>query len=150
MSNLVETFGDDKLTAWEMGFAAYACAGLTLSDNPFPLQVDMPTIHGAAVGWPPRMSTTIHRIFQERISYEMPFQGHFEVIAVCSARPRPSVQKGAKGNHWWKRDVYHLRRQETARTYCGRDCSEWLVIGEIAETTSDCCALCIVNAGEAA
>lgn len=62
------------------------------------------------------------------------------VAAVCSARPRPSVQKGAKGHQWWKRDVWHIDRGDR-RTMCGINASEWLTIGEI-EINESCCVKC--------
>lgn len=61
-------------------------------------------------------------------------------IGVCSAKPRPSVQKGAKGHQWWRRDVYHLLG-DNKRTLCGIDCSEWLTIGPV-DINNDCCARC--------
>lgn len=71
------------------------------------------------------------------------------MIAVCSAKPRPSVHNHhSKGHQYWRREIYHLRG-DGQRTLCGRDCSEWLVIGEI-EIDHHCCALCVVNAGDAA
>ena len=32
-------------------------------------------------------------------------------MAVCSARPRPSVQndRSRLGSQWWRRDAYHLK-----------------------------------------
>ena len=63
------------------------------------------------------------------------------MIAVCSNRPRPSVQRGAKGNQWWRRDPYHLAGRP-GRTLCGRDTSDWLTVGEIGELTPDCCVRC--------
>lgn len=62
------------------------------------------------------------------------------LIAVCSNRPRPSVQKGAKGNQWWKRDVYHIAGAEK-QTLCGLDASEWLTIGEVTPD-ENCCVRC--------
>jgi len=70
------------------------------------------------------------------------------LIAICSPRPRPSVQKGAKGNQWWSRDVYHLRADD-GHTLCGRDCAEWLVIGPIESLDADCCELCARKSGSA-
>lgn len=67
-------------------------------------------------------------------------------VAVCSARPRPSVQNNHTrfGSQWWARDVYHLRRDnDRARTRCGVDCSEWLVIGPIDEVDDNCCVRCL-------
>lgn len=67
-------------------------------------------------------------------------------IGVCSARKRASTQNSRSyflktGASAWGRDVYHLKGQGQ-RTLCGRDCSEWLTIGEIEELTSDCCIRC--------
>jgi hypothetical protein len=47
---------------------------------------------------------------------------------VCSNKPRPSVQKGAKGNQFWKRDVHHIARGDR-KTLCNIDASEWLEMG---------------------
>lgn len=63
---------------------------------------------------------------------------------VCSNRPRPSVQKGAKGNQHWRRDVFHLA--ESGRTLCGRDASEYLTIQiktDAAMTSTDLCTRCV-------
>jgi len=67
---------------------------------------------------------------------------------VCSARPRPAVQSSRKpfGSQWWARDVYHLRDGSDIRTLCGRDCSEWLTMGEIGTPTKDCCRQCVAVA----
>jgi len=69
-------------------------------------------------------------------------------VAVCSARPRPSVQNNRNrfGSQWWRRDVYHLRGDED-RTLCGRDCSEWLVVGDVDKIDHDCCTRCAGRAG---
>lgn len=69
-------------------------------------------------------------------------------FCVCSAKPRPSVQKGAKGHQWWLRDVFHLRETPDAnKTLCGRDCSEWLSMDsrEKDEVKKDhhCCKRCV-------
>lgn len=66
-------------------------------------------------------------------------------IAVCSARsPARTQNNHSKGHAWWARDVYHLRREDdVARTRCGRDCSEWLVIGPIDEVDHNCCTRCL-------
>lgn len=53
------------------------------------------------------------------------------VEAVCSAKPRPSVQGASKGNQYWRRDVWHIREKYEDQTLCGRDCTEWLSIGRI-------------------
>jgi len=65
------------------------------------------------------------------------------VIAVCSAKPRTSVQNNHArfGSQWWARDVYHIQG-EPGRTLCGRDASEWLTIGEIEAPDHNCCARC--------
>lgn len=68
------------------------------------------------------------------------------LIAVCSAKPRASVHKTGKGHQHWKRDVYHLRRSGMT-TLCGRDSSEWLIIGPIV-IDSNCCARCAKKAKE--
>jgi len=60
-------------------------------------------------------------------------------VAVCSARPRPSVQNDRSrfGSQWRRRDIYHLQG-DGSRTLCGRDCSEWLVVGDIDKIDNDC------------
>lgn len=63
------------------------------------------------------------------------------LVAICSPRPRPSVQKGAKGNQWWSRDVYHIQDAD-GKTACGRDASDWLVIGPVDELDHNCCQRC--------
>jgi hypothetical protein len=64
---------------------------------------------------------------------------------VCSARPRPSVQKGAKGHQWWSRDVFHVE-SENGRTLCGINSSEWLTIEKRAPQAAiddhHCCHRC--------
>jgi hypothetical protein len=64
---------------------------------------------------------------------------------VCSAKPRPSVQKGAKGHQWWNRDVFHVE-DEKGRTLCGINSSEWLTIeGREPQGIIDdhnCCGRC--------
>lgn len=67
------------------------------------------------------------------------------MIAVCSPRPRPSVQRGAKGSQWWARDVYHLQAAP-GLTFCGRDSTDWLTIGVLPEITADCCKKCAKGA----
>jgi len=64
---------------------------------------------------------------------------------VCSDKPRPSVQKGAKGSQWWRRDVFHIRNRGAAKTMCGRLALGWLVIGKLEPTdlqNPDCCKKC--------
>lgn len=69
--------------------------------------------------------------------------------AVCSAKPRPTVQRGKgffkTGEAAWGRDPYHIKG-EGDRTLCGVDCSEWLTIGELTELTRDCCLRCAAKA----
>ena len=69
-----------------------------------------------------------------------------EMIAVCSAKPRPSVQKGDKGAQWWARDVYHLAAPQgplgVLKTLCGRDRADWLTIGDIETLDDNCCTRC--------
>ena len=57
---------------------------------------------------------------------------------VCSNKPRPSVQRGAKGHAGWGRDVFHAAKSSMA-TLCGRDCSEWLHLDPrpVAEALTD-------------
>jgi hypothetical protein len=67
------------------------------------------------------------------------------VNLTCSAKPRPSVQKGAKGNQWWKREAFHVQRSGM-KTLCGRDCSEWLRMepreAGAAKDDPNCCSRC--------
>lgn len=62
------------------------------------------------------------------------------IVAVCSNRPRPSVQRGARGSQWWRRDVWHIAGAN-GRTLCGVDTADWLTIGE-TEINESCCAKC--------
>lgn len=62
-------------------------------------------------------------------------------IAVCSARPRPSLQRNGKGHQWWARDVYHIQG-DAGLTLCGRNTADWLTIGPVEELTADCCDRC--------
>lgn len=65
-----------------------------------------------------------------------------ERVAVCSARPRPSVQNNhSKGPQWWARDVYHISDGHNF-TLCGRSHHDWLTIGPIAEVDHNCCKRC--------
>lgn len=63
------------------------------------------------------------------------------MIAVCSARPRPSVQKGAKGSQWWRRDIWHISDGHNF-TLCGHAHHDWLTIGELEATDAHCCQRC--------
>jgi hypothetical protein len=63
------------------------------------------------------------------------------LIAVCSARPRPSVHKGSKGHQWWSREVYHLAGSD-GMTLCGRATADWLTIGPVEQLDHDCCKRC--------
>ena len=76
---------------------------------------------------------------------KFPMTMEIEMIGVCSAKPRPSVHNNnSKGHQYWKRDVYHLRAiGSKTRTRCGRDCSEWLVMGQLDEVTDNCCTQCL-------
>jgi hypothetical protein len=71
------------------------------------------------------------------------------VELVCSNRQRAATRTSGMGNQWWSREVYHFRSGN--RTMCGRDCSEWLVIGpgtlEAAAKDRNCCARCLAKAG---
>lgn len=66
------------------------------------------------------------------------------ITAVCSAKPRASVHNNhSKGSQWWARDVYHVRQTHRYdQTLCGRDCSEWLLVGQIDEIDRNCCKRC--------
>jgi hypothetical protein len=63
----------------------------------------------------------------------------------CSAKPKARVQRGAKGHAGWDREPFHIQRSGIT-TLCGRDCSEWLRIGEreAHEAIRDpgCCRRC--------
>lgn len=50
---------------------------------------------------------------------------------VCSAKPRPSVQKGPKGNQHWRRDVHHARNSGKKFTLCYVETRGWLVIDSV-------------------
>lgn len=63
------------------------------------------------------------------------------VNAVCSPKPRTSLQKGPKGGQWWGRDVWHIRRSGVS-TLCGIDSSEWLHIGMVG-IDDHTCARCV-------
>jgi hypothetical protein len=67
------------------------------------------------------------------------------VNLVCSAKPRPSVQKGAKGSQWWTRDVFHVAG-EGNKTLCGVNSSEWLKMDarDAQDVINDahCCSRC--------
>ena len=66
-----------------------------------------------------------------------------ELVAVCSAGPRPSVHNNhSKGSQFWRRDVWHIRSGDSARTLCGRDCSEWLVMDGVTQPDHNCCTRC--------
>lgn len=68
-------------------------------------------------------------------------------VAVCSNRPRPSVQRGSKGNQWWSREPYHLKGED-GRTLCGVSTSGWLTVGPMSELNADCCVKCARKATE--
>jgi hypothetical protein len=62
-----------------------------------------------------------------------PTAGESEVRLVCSNKPRPSVQKGAKGNQFWRPDVHHIAQPPSMAgrnklTLCGIDASDWLAM----------------------
>src|ERR1700733_10081692 len=59
---------------------------------------------------------------------------------VCSQKPRPSVQKGPKGNQFWKRDVHHIAREK--KTLCGIDASDWLAFAKFTPQAADDPNLC--------
>lgn len=60
---------------------------------------------------------------------------------ICSNKPRPSVQKGAKGSQFWRPDVHHIT-QDTRKTLCGVDASDWLAIGPYIPAADDNPHLC--------
>lgn len=49
------------------------------------------------------------------------------VALVCSNRPKPSVQKGCKGNQHWARDVFHAAG-DAGKTLCGIPSADWLTL----------------------
>ena len=51
-----------------------------------------------------------------------------ELIATCSNRPRPSVQKGAKGSQYWRKEMFHMRYADQKRTLCSCDANDWLTM----------------------
>lgn len=63
-----------------------------------------------------------------------------KVHGVCSAKVRASTQKGPKGSQWWKREAWHAKGGD-GKTLCGRDCTEYLDMGEL-ETNHDLCTPC--------
>lgn len=64
------------------------------------------------------------------------------VMAVCSNKPRPSLQNNhSKGSQHWRRDVWHIAAA-FGLTKCGRVMNDWLVIGQI-EIDNDCCKQCV-------
>lgn len=67
---------------------------------------------------------------------------------VCSNKPKPRVQRGARGHAGWGRDVFHVQRSGMT-TLCGIDCSEWLRLdpkekGDVI-ADPDCCARCAAH-----
>lgn len=66
------------------------------------------------------------------------------VIPICSNKPRASTRTSGKGNHWWRRDVFHI--QSGDKTACGLDAEGWLKMdpAPLRETLerSDCCKRC--------
>lgn len=68
------------------------------------------------------------------------------VIGICSNKPRPMVQSSRSyslktGESAWGRDVWHIKG-DGMKTLCGRDASEWLIIGE-TEIDWHCCTRCV-------
>ncbi len=48
---------------------------------------------------------------------------------VCTPKPRTQVHTGrAGGNHWWRRDVFHIEHSAGAQTLCGIDSRNWIRI----------------------
>lgn len=62
------------------------------------------------------------------------------ILATCSPVPHAAVQKGPKGNQWWRREVYHLT-SDKAKTLCGRACHEWSSF-QMTEIDRHCCKIC--------
>lgn len=62
------------------------------------------------------------------------------VHGVCSAKTRASTQKGPKGNQWWRREAWHVRGAD-GKTLCGRDCADYLDMGDL-DPNSDLCTKC--------
>lgn len=68
-------------------------------------------------------------------------------ILVCTPLKSSGTGSG-RNKQWWKRDVYHIA-QNTEKSYCNRDITEWLVIGPEEEneaiTNHSCCTICARN-----
>lgn len=63
------------------------------------------------------------------------------IVGMCSMKPRPLVHTGRKdGNQWWARDVWHIRHSGMT-TFCGRDTSNYLNMGEM-QPDGDMCKQC--------
>ena len=72
------------------------------------------------------------------------------VIGVCSYRPRPMTQGSRSymlktGAAAWGKDTWHIQA-EKGRTLCGRDSSEWCLLGD-TEIDHHCCDRCKAKAG---
>ena len=66
-----------------------------------------------------------------------------ELIKVCTARPRPSVQNShSKGHEYWRKDAWHVSAAGSDETMCGRDCSEYLRMGPFEDGDLDDFHLC--------
>lgn len=67
------------------------------------------------------------------------------IAPVCSNRPRPRTQRGAKGHAGWDRDTYHANKQDQV-TFCGRDARDWLKMDRMptvqAKADPNFCVLC--------
>lgn len=74
------------------------------------------------------------------------------VLGICSNKPRPSVQNSRSyqlktGASRWGRDVWHISGScDNKITFCGRDSSEWLVMGELIPD-DNLCISCKKKAG---
>ncbi len=70
------------------------------------------------------------------------------VPGVCSNKPRPMLQNNhSKGGQYWARDVWHIAGScDNKITFCGRDSSEWLVMGELP-IDDNLCVKCKKKAG---
>ena len=64
--------------------------------------------------------------------------------AVCSPNPSAPTYQSTGRSGLWVRDPYHIRRSaDPSRTRCGRDCSNWIVVGEKDQVDDDCCVRCL-------
>lgn len=57
-----------------------------------------------------------------------------ELRKVCSARPVARTQNSySKGHEHWRKDTWHIAPAGSDKTWCGRDCADYLDMGEAAD-----------------